>query len=252
MRYSRLTFFRVTVSHHPPITAYHLENAKAGLSLEGHSAQKTSFSGRTIQVKQLGHAVLRVNTDQGEERYLITLPHLNIEGLWYGSPYIELAQTSYIQSSTGYLATVSTVSRRIMTSQPRSTDMCCCSCRFQINYTGKGYFSGKAHSFKATVAPSAKPTHALYTVEGEWAGTSKFKGKSPSGKDDLFWNADTPREELNVKPISEQGPMESRRVWDKVADGIRTANYDLSSREKTRIEVGSLIACALTTSVGRY
>lgn len=40
------------------------------------------------------------------EEYLITLPRLRIDGLWYGSPYIELAETSYIQGSTGWLSTV--------------------------------------------------------------------------------------------------------------------------------------------------
>ena len=33
------------VSHHPPITAYYLSNESKGLHLQGHSAQKTSFSG---------------------------------------------------------------------------------------------------------------------------------------------------------------------------------------------------------------
>lgn len=34
------------VSHHPPITAYRIENKEKGLVLTGHSAQRTSFSGR--------------------------------------------------------------------------------------------------------------------------------------------------------------------------------------------------------------
>ncbi len=204
------------VSHHPPITAYLLENKKAGVTLEGHSAQKTTFSGRTIQVKQVGHATLRVKPQVGggeEEVYLITLPQLVIEGLWYGSPYIELSGASHIASSTGYLAT--------------------------INYSGRGYFSGKAHSFKATVSPISQPTSALYTVEGEWAAKSKFKGKGTdgSGKDGLFWDAETAREEVTVKPIAEQGPLESRKVWEKTAEGIRTGNFDLASKDKSRIEV---------------
>lgn len=33
------------VSHHPPITAYIIENKQKGLRLVGHNAQKTSFSG---------------------------------------------------------------------------------------------------------------------------------------------------------------------------------------------------------------
>ncbi|KDN50872.1 Oxysterol-binding protein [Tilletiaria anomala UBC 951] len=204
------------VSHHPPITAYHLENQKAGVTLEGHSGQKTTFSGRAIQVKQVGHAVLRVKPqgaqDAKEELYLITLPTLTIEGLWYGSPYVELLGTTHIASSTGFLST--------------------------INYTGRGYFSGKSHSFKATVSPIAQPTQALYTAEGDWSGVSKFKGKGPSGseKDAIFWDAGAQREEISVKPIEEQGPMESRKVWKDTAEGIRTGNFDIASKDKSRIE----------------
>lgn len=34
------------VSHHPPITAYYIANPSRGVTLEGHNAQKTSFSGK--------------------------------------------------------------------------------------------------------------------------------------------------------------------------------------------------------------
>jgi hypothetical protein len=65
------------------------------------------FIGGNIIVKQVGHAVLTVNLPGGnKEEYLITLPKLRIEGLWYGSPYIELAETSYISGSNGWLSTV--------------------------------------------------------------------------------------------------------------------------------------------------
>ena len=58
-------------------------------------------------MKQIGHAVLTVDLPGGgKEEFLITLPRLRIDGLWYGSPYIELTEFSYIQSSTGWLSTV--------------------------------------------------------------------------------------------------------------------------------------------------
>jgi hypothetical protein len=61
----------------------------------------------SIIVKQIGHAVLTVKLASGEkEEYLITFPRLRIDGLWYGSPYIELAEMSYIQGSNGWLSTV--------------------------------------------------------------------------------------------------------------------------------------------------
>ena len=36
------------VSHHPPITAYYISNASRKIALQGHSAQKTSFSGELL------------------------------------------------------------------------------------------------------------------------------------------------------------------------------------------------------------
>ena len=98
--------------------------------MQGHNAQKTSFSGTSIigeilflevpltfgvlmgglgyVVKQIGHATLTIALPNGQkEQYLITLPRLVIAGLLMGSPYIELSETSYIASSTGFLCTVS-------------------------------------------------------------------------------------------------------------------------------------------------
>jgi hypothetical protein len=60
--------------------------------------------------------VLTVELANGEkEEYLITLPRLRIDGIWYGSPYIELTDTSYIQSSTGWLSTVRFLALRLLT-----------------------------------------------------------------------------------------------------------------------------------------
>ena len=59
-------------------------------------------------MKQIGHATLTITLPNGQkESYLITLPRLVIAGLLMGSPYIELSETSYISSSTGFLCTVS-------------------------------------------------------------------------------------------------------------------------------------------------
>jgi len=192
------------VSHHPPITAYHISNTSKKLALTGHNAQKTSFSAGNIIVRQVGHAVLIVTLPDGaEEEYVITLPRLRIEGIWYGSPYIELTDSSYIQSSTGWLST--------------------------IEYKGKGYFSGKSHSFKA-VMTSGVGGSAKHTMEGQWHTTSKDKhGKT-------FHDVNGPKEEVTVPPLDKQQDFESRKLWELVAKGIREGDYEAASREKTKIE----------------
>jgi len=195
------------VSHHPPITAYYIENKSKGLSLQGHNGQKTSFSLGKIIVKQTGHARLTVNLPSGEkETYIITLPRLVIAGLLVGSPYIELSQTSYIASSTGYVST--------------------------IDYSGKGYFSGTPHTFKATVTnPLLTGAMKLYHFEGQWNTTSK---NSKTGEE--FTNVTARAEEATVVPVEKQSEWESRKLWQDVAKGIRTGDFNLASREKSRIE----------------
>lgn len=196
------------VSHHPPITAYIIENRTKQLRLVGHNAQKTSFSSGSIIVKQIGHAVLTV---AGEE-YLITLPRLRIDGLWYGSPYIELAETSHIVGG-GYTCA--------------------------IEYKGKGYFSGKSHTFKATLTPlpgmgGAGPREIV--VEGTWHENSKFV----KGGGGTFYEVREHKEETIPLPWdSELGEYETRRLWFLVAKGIKEGDFELASREKSRIEVRS-------------
>jgi len=135
----------------------------------------------------------------------LTAAKLRIEGIVWGSPYVELTDNSAIQSSAGYTAA--------------------------IEYKGKGYFSGKSHSFKAALSHNGK---SLQTYEGQWTGVSHIGGS----KGPVFLDTSAPKEEVVVKPIAEQSEWESRRLWENVAKGIRSGNFDEASKDKSRIEVG--------------
>lgn len=196
------------VSHHPPITAYYIKNEKNGISLQGHNGQKSGFTGRTLTVKQVGQALLQV--EKFNESFLITFPTLMMEGLIYASPYVELNGISFIQSSSGYIS--------------------------KIEYTGKGWVSGKKNSFKATLAKNSDPKNILYTVSGLWTDSStivdnRTKVEKP------FWSAKSnPPQHISIKPIEEQGEWESRRKWYKVAQALAAGDYELVSQEKSKIE----------------
>jgi len=172
----------------------------------------------SIIVKQLGHSILTLELPTGvKEQYLITLPKLVIAGLVYGKPYIELAENSYIASSTGYLST--------------------------ITYTGKGWsWNSVAHTFKAVVtqpllsSANSKPV-PLYTFEGQWDGksinTATKAQFTNTGKD----GENSRKELVTVASIEEQvARFESRKLWQVVADGIRTGNFDVAAKDKARIE----------------
>ncbi|ABN66008.2 Oxysterol-binding protein [Scheffersomyces stipitis CBS 6054] len=203
------------VSHHPPVTAYAVHNAKNSVVLQGYNGIRSSISATSINVKQYGHALLEYK--ELDESYLITLPPLHIEGLISASPFVELEGTSYIQSSNGYITVV--------------------------EYSGRGWVSGKKNTFKARIykdqLSSNKKENALLSISGQWSGKSYYaKGySSPNSKNDLFYDAQASEpHHLKVKPIEEQHELESRKAWLKVAEAIKKSDYDLINEEKTLIE----------------
>jgi len=126
---------------------------------------------------------------------------LRIDGLWYGSPYIELAETSYIQSSTGWLA-------RFVPPHPPTTVLQSWLTHpsLQIEYKGRGYFSGKSHSFKATLKP---PTSADNTEVIEGHGTPPRRRRTVW----LSMMSRRPRRRLLSSLSGSKDEWESRRLW---------------------------------------
>lgn len=205
------------VSHHPPATAYSITNVPTGTHLEGYNAQKATFS-RTINVKQIGHAVLTVpypDKTQPPETYLITLPSLHIEGLIYGAPFVELNSHSFITSSSGITS--------------------------KISYSGKGWLSGEKNSVTAVVYRGDNEKDVLYNATGVWTKSFSFykgpaKSNGPSTLVETYDAASSPGTQLSVAPVDAQHPLESRRAWAKVAAGVAKGDMDVVGLEKGKIE----------------
>lgn len=197
------------VSHHPPVTAYSIWNSKHGVHLQGYNAQKASFS-RTINVRQVGHAMLHL--DKYDEDYLITLPSIHIESLITGSPYVELNKSTYIVGSNGFTS--------------------------RVDYSGKGWVSGSKNSLSAIMYPHGKEkskSDVLYTAEGSWTDSFTIKDAKKHGVE-KYDAKHEPKTTLQVSPIEQQDPLESRRAWKLVADAILKADMNTTAHEKTIIE----------------
>ncbi|WEW55127.1 Oxysterol-binding protein 4 [Emydomyces testavorans] len=207
--------FSEQVSHHPPVTAYSIENEKHGVELQGYNAQKASFSS-TIYVKQLGHALYSIPTPNtstsARETYLITLPALHIESLIYGTPFVELDRSSYIVSSTGYIA--------------------------KIDYSGKGWLSGKKNSFSAILYHESEgEKNPIYAADGRWS--KEFTIKEARGKKQEIEKYDakaTKTTPLTLAKLEDQDIYESRRAWRDVALAIERGDMDATSLAKSKIE----------------
>ncbi|EEB06548.2 oxysterol binding protein [Schizosaccharomyces japonicus yFS275] len=199
------------VSHHPPISAYCIYNKKCGIRLEGYNGNKSSFTGPHIHVRQTGHA--RLTLENLNEVYYITFPMVVLEGLWYGAPYIELSKKSYIFSNTGYMST--------------------------IEYSGRGYFTGKRNTFKASISELGRKTEPLYQINGSWTGQLYIKDCSlgKEAEPELFLDCKNFKPiNIQVAPIEEQSDLESRKIWHDVAVALDSGDYSTASREKSVIE----------------
>jgi len=101
----------------------------------------------------------------------------------------------------------------------------------QLEYKGKGYFSGKIHTVKATVSPPGS-SGVKHTIEGQWHIQTR---DTKTGK--VFTDVTSPKEEVTVGPTGEMEEFESRKLWGLVSQGIREGDYETAAREKSKIEV---------------
>lgn len=161
-------------------------------------------------MKQIGHALLEIASHN--ETYLITLPSLHIESLLYGTPFVELNKCSYIISSSGYIS--------------------------RIDYSGKGWLSGKKNSFVASLYREGKEKEPLYTAEGQWTDNfSIYEGSKKTSGALESYNAKTSKTTpLTVAPLDQQDPYESNRAWQYVAAAIKKTDMDTVAIEKSKIE----------------
>ncbi|CAG8586977.1 974_t:CDS:10 [Ambispora gerdemannii] len=197
--FGETVLFSEQVSHHPPVSAIYLENVKAGVSANATAAR--------IDVIQVGHIIVRMRDHN--DKYLITLPSLQILGLWRGAPYVELSGTSYIQSQNYNIT---------------------------IEFTGKGWVSGSKNSFKAQIFRSSSLKTPLFTASGSWAGKSTIENHNTKEKKPFFDIESYKRANPIVSLEEEQNDLESRKLWKYVAKAINEGDFSTASKLKGEIE----------------
>jgi hypothetical protein len=175
--------------------------------LRGLVAPKVYFSG-TVHIDRKGYSILHL--DKYDEDYLITMPKVHVEGLMTASLQPELSGSSFIHSSSGFTA--------------------------KIDYSCKGWLSGKRNSFVANMYKDGCEKTPLYTAEGLWSDVYTFKNARTGEVVEKFDCGAHPTTSLQVAPIEEQNPLESRRAWQHVVQAINKGDIFAVGHEKTKIE----------------
>ncbi|CAO3631037.1 unnamed protein product [Cunninghamella blakesleeana] len=195
-------------SHHPPITGFMMKNEKAGIELNGHTGQKTRFSTTSLICDQVGQTLLTLKNTG--ESYLITSPSLTVNGIWYAAPYVELTGNTFIQGTTGLYAT--------------------------FEFSSKGWLSGEKNHFKCYIRKNTAPKDYIYKIEGQWSNKSTITASGAKKGEPFLDVTELKAPSLNVKPVEEQGEMESRKIWQKVSEAIVQGDTQTAGTEKSKIE----------------
>lgn len=110
-----------------------------------------------------------------------------------------------------------------------------CACR-------KPWFSGEYHTikgeiFKVGAGGKRGKDDVVYTLTGKWTGALEAVHVPTGTRKQIIKETSTaPSQEPIVRPISEQGELESQRVWSSTADALRVEDYGTAMKEKTAVE----------------
>jgi hypothetical protein len=201
------------VSHHPPITAFHLTNRQQGYNINGTILAKSKFYGNSLSALLLGEAQVTL-LERGEE-YALTMPYAHCKGLILGTLSMELGgQVSVVGGWRAMGAQVSITCAR--------TSYVC-----DLEFKLKPFFGGSSNAIEGKIKLS---NDTLAIISGQWDGQIYLTDKA-TGKRELFWEPTPdiikqrlPRLEV---PINEQQPYESQRYpfhhssRDHISEGSR-------------------------------
>ena len=202
------------VSHHPPTTAAFISETNTGMTAEAYSTQQTSLSGTSVVVRQTGHALLKIPSQN--ETILMPFPDVYAKSILTGSPYPELSGTYKLFSSAGIVA--------------------------EITFGGKSmnpFSSASKNHFEVKVYAISAPKEVFYTVSGIWS--EKWTVNDKSGKEMYTTSLSDPAHQpaqLSVAPLDKQSPWESRRAWHDVATNLQSGTFQKALKAKSKLEDG--------------
>ncbi|XP_075894242.1 oxysterol-binding protein-related protein 5 isoform X2 [Nelusetta ayraudi] len=199
------------VSHHPPISAFHVCNRKDGYSISGSILAKSKFYGNSLSAILDGKARL-VFLSRGEE-YIITMPYAHCKGILYGTMTLELGGKVTIECEKT-------------------------KCSSELEFKLKPFLGG-ACSVNQISGKICVGEEVVATIDGHW-DSEVFIQEKRSGQQETLWNPSpdirSSRLKRQVVQIDQQGEFESERLWQHVTSAIRDRDQMRATQEKFVLE----------------
>lgn len=201
-------------SHHPPKSSYFYMIPESNIRVDGTTIPKSRFLGNSTAAMMEGLSVLQfldiIDPKTGKpEKYTLTQPNMYARGILFGKMRIELGDHLIIKG-------------------PKY--------QVDIDFKTKGFISGTYDAIEGIVKDYQGKEY--YEISGKWNDIIYYKDlRDKSAKKAILFNChtSTPLKPI-VRPLEEQGELESRRLWKKVTDALAKRDHVVATDEKFKIE----------------
>ncbi|XP_004713661.2 oxysterol-binding protein-related protein 5 isoform X3 [Echinops telfairi] len=198
------------VSHHPPVSAFHVSNRKDGFCISGSITARSRFYGNSLSALLDGKATLTF-LNRAED-YTITMPYAHCKGILYGTMTMELGGKVTIECSKNNL-------------------------RAELEFKLKPFFGGST-TINQISGQITAGEEVLARLSGHW-DREVFIKEEGSGVPELFWNPVEVRAQRlahHTVLLEEQSELESERLWLQVSRAINEGDQQRATQEKFVLE----------------
>ncbi|KAI2558196.1 oxysterol binding protein like 5, partial [Homo sapiens] len=208
---SRTFYIAEQVSHHPPVSAFHVSNRKDGFCISGSITAKSRFYGNSLSALLDGKATLTF-LNRAED-YTLTMPYAHCKGILYGTMTLELGGKVTIECAKNNF-------------------------QAQLEFKLKPFFGGST-SINQISGKITSGEEVLASLSGHW-DRDVFIKEEGSGSSALFWtpSGEVRRQRLrqHTVPLEEQTELESERLWQHVTRAISKGDQHRATQEKFALE----------------
>ncbi|OAX79930.1 hypothetical protein ACJ72_05742 [Emergomyces africanus] len=199
--------------HHPPKSSYFFMAPEHHIRIDGTLKPRSKFLGNSAASMMEGIAILSF-LNRGEpgkgERYIVTQPNMYARGILWGKMKYELGDHSVVRCPENNLSA-------------------------DIEFKTKGYFSGTYNAIGGSIKDD-RTGEILYELSGLWNGEMFIKNVATGQRELLFNATNAKHTPPRVRPIEEQAPHESQKLWNSTVQALVARNHELATEEKTKIE----------------
>lgn len=201
-------------SHHPPKSSYFYMSPENGIRIDGTLVPRSKFLGNSAASIMEGIGYLQflnhIAADGKPEIYEFTQPNMYARGILIGKFKYELGDHSIVKCPQLDLIA-------------------------DVEFKTKGFISGTYNAIHGQIK-AISTGKVLYEITGKWNEVIEITDLR-TGKKSVLFDATTakPYPPL-VRPINEQGELESRRLWQKTCDALGKRDHTTATNEKFKIE----------------